>query len=337
VGPPPDGCIGIGDDAAVLPPAGASTLFTTDSLVEGIHFRPDWLTPAELGGKALAVNLSDLAAMGGAPGAALVSLALPPDLPVSVVDGCFRGLRRLARREGVSVVGGNLTRAERLTITVALTGTVAEGRPVLRSGALPGDRLVVSGQPGLARLGWRLLARASTGSGRAYPPSPPPWRQRLARSHSWARRALARFLTPEPRLAQGRLLARAGAHAMLDLSDGPARDLHRLAAASEVAIVLDPATFPCPRGFRELSARLGEDPIQAMLEGGEDYELAAALPADALDALPGSWTAIGTVVEGRGVFLLDGKSRRPLAPAGYDHFLGGKGIRIRGRRGRPRR
>src|SRR5262245_53007923 len=152
--PVPKNVVGIGDDAAVLD----GQLWTTDTLVENVHFRCEWCSPEELGYKALAVNLSDIAAMGGTPRAALVSLILPPQTAIETVLRLYVGMSRLARTAKAAIVGGNLARGFPLSVTVALSGEV-RGKPILRSGARPGDRLFVSGQPGLARLGYLILER----------------------------------------------------------------------------------------------------------------------------------------------------------------------------------
>src|SRR5262245_6545937 len=151
---PPRGVVGIGDDAAVWD----GQLLTTDTLVENVHFRRAWCSPEELGWKALAVNLSDIAAMGGTPRAALVSLMLPPQTAVEVVLRLYVGMGRLAKTSHTAIVGGNLGRGPAVSVTLTLTGEV-EGKPLLRSGARPGDRIYVSGQPGLARLGYLILKR----------------------------------------------------------------------------------------------------------------------------------------------------------------------------------
>lgn len=348
-GPEP-GVVGIGDDAALLPVERGSVLLTTDTLVEGTHFDRRWFRPEETGYKALAANLSDAAAMGGAPRFAVVSLILPGATAMQAVVRLYRGMLGLARRTGVSVVGGNVAEGATVSVTLSLLGSFPRGEPVLRTGSRPGDRLYVSGQPGLARLGYRLLAGASGGRGgtaerasghRASgsrsrrPRLPDLWdapgkdaasaRRTLARSHPGGPSALKRFLTPEPRLALARNLQLYRPTAMIDVSDGLGEDLFHLAGGG-CAMHVDPARFPLSPSFRKLAVLLGEDPAEAFLAGGEDYELLVALPPETAERLGPravlagtALTAIGAVAAGSGVFL-SGTPKRALSRSGFQHF-----------------
>ncbi len=327
----PPGSLGVGDDAAVIPAPRGRLLLTTDVLVEETHFRRAWFRPRELGHKALAVNLSDAAAMGGRPTHALVSLVLPPGTRIRALEGLYRGLARLARATGVLVVGGNVARGAPFSITVALVGDFPHGSPVRRDAARPGDRLYVSGQPGLARLGLALLERATP----ERPPDPwaggdtaePAWRRRLRRSHPWAPRALNRFLHPDARLRAGREIHLYRPRALLDVSDGLANDLRHLAGTS-LRVVVDADRLPLPPAFRALAAALDHDPRDALLAGGEDYELLAALSPAASRRVGERgvigglrWTAVGRVEEGPpGVYLRQGASVAALSEAGFQHF-----------------
>lgn len=334
-GPPPEGTLGIGDDAAVIPSTG-QLLLTTDVMVEGTHFEKAWFRPEEVGYKAMASNLSDAAAMCGRASHALVSLVLPSRTPVHAVERLYRGMLRLAKKEGVALIGGNLARGRTLSVTVALVGGFPHGEPVRRSGAQPGDKLYVTGQPGLAYLGLRLLQRHSRRRRPATRRSDlwqsgeravPGWRTALARSHPWASRALKRFLTPEPRLRAARGLSVYRPTALIDTSDGLGSDLRRLAESGK-RIVVDAARLPLPRGFCGLAEALGQSPAEAALSGGEDYELLVALPADVADRLgPDSvlagvpLTAVGEVTEGTaGVFLSAGGRLTRLRARGFRHF-----------------
>lgn len=336
------GVVGIGDDAAILPGGRGSVLLTTDALVEGTHFHRRWFRPEEAGYKALAVNLSDAAAMGGVPRFAAVSLILPGTTAMQSVARLYRGMLGLARRTGVSVVGGNVAEGKAVSVTVSLLGSFPRGEPVLRSGARPGDRLYVSGQPGLARLGLRLLQdrRASGSGGRSRsrarePRLPDLWesagkeaaapRRELARSHPGGATALKRFLTPEPRLALARNLQLYRPTAMIDVSDGLGEDLFHLAGGGR-AMRVDPGRFSFPPAFRKLASILGEAPEDAYLKGGEDYELLVALPPETAErlgpraVLAGTpLTAIGTVAAGSGV-ILEGDRQRTLSRSGFQHF-----------------
>ena len=286
LGPPGPGVrVGIGDDAAVLTARRGWTLLASDMCVEGVHFRltgragtpPEWV-----GWKALAVNVSDIAAMGGLPQAAVVSLGAPPQAPVREIERIYRGLRRCAKRFGISVVGGDTVRAPRLVIDVAILGTVAPGRAVLRSGARVGDALFVTG-----RLG------GSYASGRH-----------------------ARFV-PRVREAQA-LLKRVRVHAMMDLSDGLALDLWQMARASRVTLRIEAARIPRHAAAKTLHHALqdGEDFELLFAVAPRD---AARVPRR-LGACP--VTRIGRVVRrGAGVELAkaDGRMQR-VRPSGFRHF-----------------
>jgi thiamine-monophosphate kinase len=308
--------LGIGDDAAVLRwPGGADLLITTDLLTDGVHFRRSWMPGFLLGRKALAVNLSDIAAMGGVPRACVLSIGLPRDTPPGYAREVARGLADQARRHAVEVVGGDTCAAERLFVNVALLGTVPPGRAVRRAGARPGDGLYVTGGLGAAGAGLAIL---ESGGAR---------RQ--------ARDAIRAHRDPEPRLLAGRLLGESGvARAMIDLSDGLVQDLPRLCAASGVGAVVEEAALPVAA-----TATGAVGPASARnqaLSGGEDYELLfAARDADAPalarlargTGLP--IARIGQVLpRRRGVRLLTAAGRYlpfDRLPRGYLHFRARRG------------
>jgi len=311
---PSPGVVGIGDDAALL----GRQLLTTDTLVENVHFRRAWCTPEELGWKALAVNLSDVAAMGGTPRAALVSLILPAETSVSVVMGLYRGMQRLARTTGVAILGGNLAKGSPLSITLTVTGE--SEAPVLRTGARPGDRIFVSGQLGLARAGYLILKRKLTGTKDAWAEPRATFlrrRNEAANAYPGGLKAVRRFLLPDPRLDLGRDVH---ATAMMDVSDGLATDLPRLAQASGVGMVIDTEMLPVSRTFRALCDALKVAPEAVMLEGGEDYELVMTVSpsAEVPDAV--AWHCIGEVTSGHKVLVRDKGRTRPLASRSFDHF-----------------
>lgn len=280
---------GIGDDAAVFAPsAGAEIVVTTDMLVEGVHFDLAYFEAEEIGHKALAVNLSDIAAMGAEPLYALTSLALPDSTPDDFVAALYRGLGELARRHRVDVIGGNLSRSPGpLVIDVTLLGESRSGF-LSRDGARPGDLVAVTG----------VLGKASAG---------------LAALRTHGRKALTLYpelaaaqLCPVPRLEEGRkLLGRATAG--MDISDGLASDLHHLARESGVGIRLEEASLPLAPGVT----------LENALNGGEDYELLVTVPAPAPDL-----HCIGVVTGNAGVVEMrhpDGRIT-PLPPRGWDHF-----------------
>jgi thiamine-monophosphate kinase len=234
--------IGIGDDAAVLRlRPGEEVVVTTDAAVEGVHFRLDQETPVVAGERAAVGCLSDLAAMGARPLGLLLALALPPRTPERQALGLARGVIRAARRSGAPLVGGNVTRAREIGLTLTAVGAAPHGRALRRDRGRPGDRVFVTGA-----LGRSALARAR---GRVVNPG-------------------------APRLGAGRRLRGVrGVGACIDLSDGLAADLLQLARASGVAARVDPERLPLPAGFAAACARLGRDPLSLALAGGEDYEL----------------------------------------------------------------
>lgn len=329
VGPPCPGTLGVGDDAALIRAVRGRLLLTTDALVEGTHFLRHWFRPEEVGGKALTSNLSDAAAMGGWPTHALVSLILPPRTRVEAVERLYRGMRRVAGKDGPVVVGGNLARGRTISVTVAVIGSFPHGGPILRSGARPGDRLLVSGQPGMAYLGRKLLTRLPQKTDLWDPPLPrePAWRERLGRGSVWARRALARFLRPRARLEMARALHPFRPTALIDVSDGLATDLNHLAQGG-VRILIRPRLFPLGVGFRRLAEALGETGESAVLRGGDDYELLVAVSprsARRLGSRPVvggvALTEIGEVIQGSpGVYLESSRGMIPLPRAGFRHF-----------------
>jgi len=332
LGKPPANTLGIGDDAALILPGRGHLLLTTDALVEGTHFLRTWFRPEEAGGKVLASNISDAAAMGGKPSHTVVSLVLPARTPVESVERLYRGMKKMARAEGVSVIGGNVARGKAVSITVALVGTLPQGEPVLRSGARPGDRLFVTGQPGLAYLGQKLLA--SAGRRRELPDlwnppaaEEPRWRKQLGRRSIWARRALRRFLLPQARVQAARDLNHYRPTSMIDVSDGLSRDLGHLARAG-TRLWIRAEQLPHKPGFAQLARKLGETAESAILRGGEDYELLVTLPPASAQQLGGRavvggvpLTEIGEVLPGSpGVFLGSPGELTPLPESGFQHF-----------------
>jgi thiamine-monophosphate kinase len=303
--------LGSGDDAAVTVPGGA-TATSVDAIVEGVHFRRGEAGLDTVGRKALATALSDLAAMGAEVGEAYVVLGAPPDLDEEDFLTLLDGLLGLAGETGVTLAGGDVTRAPALTLAVTVVGHAATADAfVSRAGAQPGDALVLTGEIGGAGAGRLLLDDPSLA--RAVPDD-------IARLRN-------RQLDPTPRLRSGLALAAAGARAMIDLSDGLAGDAGHLAQASGVALQIDAGTLPLAKGVAEVAAAAGRDPLQLAIADGEDYELLAALPPDRLDdasTLVGekaetTLTQIGRVAAGGGVEIrLPGGE--PLEAEGYDHL-----------------
>jgi len=243
--------LGPGDDCAIVARGASPSLFTIDSMVEGVHFKLGWGTPEQLGARALTVNLSDVAAMGGVPTECVVNLAIRPGLTRRFFDRLYGGLRRAARAGAVDIVGGNITSARQMAITIALLGD-APARPLRRDSARAGDEIFVTGTLGDAALGWRILAG-----------------QQRVRS-SARRHLVSRYLAPTARLSAGQRLARLRpVPAAIDLSDGLLQDLGHLLERSGVGAEVDAASIPLSTAYREVA---GAD-LSLALGGGEDYEL----------------------------------------------------------------
>jgi thiamine-monophosphate kinase len=337
--------VGPGDDAAVVQPErGALDVLTTDAQVEGIHFDRRFVPPDAIGHRALAVSISDLAAMGAAPRAVLLSLVLPDQLEVAVVDGIMDGFIALAERHRIAVIGGNITRSPGpLMIDVTAIGSAKPRRILTRAGARPGDEVFVTGAIGGAAVGLHSLrARADGPEARTGGPEGPllpanveanlqvrpsgndvetDLQVRLDKNEQ-------RFLRPEPRMRAGLLLGRnRAASACIDLSDGLADGLRQIAAASGVGITLDEAAIPLDRGVAEFHRSRGSDPLCAALAGGEDYELLFTVrPAwrgrlRAVRSQAGDLpiTRIGVVTRDTRLMVRTAADDRDV-PAGFEHF-----------------
>jgi thiamine-monophosphate kinase len=321
--PGPGVRLGSGDDAAIVVRGGA-TATSVDALIDGVHFRRERASLAQIGRKALAVALSDLAAMGAAPGEAYVVLGVPPDLDE---DGCLElldGMAGVAVETGTTLAGGDVTRAPVLTLAVTVVGHAdSPDDLVRRDGAHPGDLLVVTGELGGAAAGLLLLNREDHPSSHLSAHSADKCELTAAAGGAF----VARQLEPRARLAAGRALAGAGATAMIDVSDGLGGDAVHLAAASGVRLEIDAGSLPVAVGVADAAAAAGRDPLELATAGGEDYELLATLPAEAFEraaasvaeADGSSLTEIGRVAVGEGVEIrLPGGGT--LAPAGFDQL-----------------
>jgi thiamine-monophosphate kinase len=314
--PQPDWMVvGIGDDAAVVEPErNRLEVLSVDALVEGVHFDRAFTPPEAIGHRALAVNLSDLAAMGAAPRLALLSIALPPALAVEDFDRIIGGLLALGGRHGLHIAGGNLTRSPGpLVLDVMVAGTVTRRRPMARGGARPGDDLYVSGAVGSAAAGLDLL-RNSPASAADFPG------------------CVRRFQFPEPRVRLGCLLGRnRAASASVDLSDGLCDGVRQIALASGVGATIDADRVPIDPDDRAWFLAQGADPVDAAITGGDDYELLVAIRPRASGRLAAAarhgdvpLTRIGVCTEDPGLRLrrTTGSSvtETPLPAAGYRHF-----------------
>jgi thiamine-monophosphate kinase len=311
---------GIGDDAAVIrQEAGRETVITADLLVEDIDFRRDTTPPHLLGHKALAVSLSDIAAMGARPRWALLSLGVPREIWDShFVDDFYEGFFALAGRSDVVLVGGDVSRTpERIVVDSIVIGETMSGRAVLRSGARRGDHIFVTGTLGGAAAGLRLLERGAR------------LRKRRSRSREElnVEQMLLRQLRPRPRVGWGALLgAEQLATAMIDLSDGLSSDLAHLCRASRTGALVEAARLPINPAVASVCGRRALDPLALALHGGEDFELLFTIRPRDLSRLPRTVdnvpaTYIGDVTHEFGrIQILEGRRRWTLQPAGFTHF-----------------
>jgi thiamine-monophosphate kinase len=296
----PEVRVGPGDDAAVLAPGAGELVMTADAMVEDVHFTRAITLPRDLGYKAIVVSVSDIAAMGASPRAALVTLTLPPDVEAAWVMELYGGMREACDEHALWLVGGDLSRGGEIAISVTVAGEVAPGRAVTRAGASPGDLVVVTGSLGASAAGLRVAMSGRIGG-------------------EVDRALLQAHVRPVARVGEGAALARHGATAMMDVSDGLAKDLGRLVLASRAGAVIRTLDVPVAAGAT----------LEDALGGGEDYELLATLrPArleaatdDLRDTFGTSLAPIGEIDSSEGVRIVgeDGVER-PLAPSGWDHF-----------------
>lgn len=312
----PDVLAGIGDDAAVVEPVAGQLVLAADALVEDVHFDRAVSSARSIGYRAVVVNVSDMAAMAASPRYGLVSLCIPQDVDASWVMELFGGMRAAADEYALSIIGGDLSRAGEVVISVAITGAVVPGRAVERSGARRGDRLVVTGALG-ASAGGLVLARTPRASAHA--------------GTAWARTLEEAYERPVARVGEAQVLARAGATAMMDLSDGLSMDLPRLCAASGLGARIETSCVPISDALIESEDALSIDPLRLALSGGDDYELLATLPSDRVEGarlelkerfgVP--LVDIGVMIEGSGVVALaPGGGEALLERGGWDHFGG---------------
>lgn len=289
--------LGPGDDTAIVSAPDGRTLVTVDILIEGRHFRRDWSTPVDIGRKAAAASLADIAAMGGTATALVIAFAAPAELPAAWAMQCMSGMSEEAALVGASIVGGDISAADSIVISVTALGDLAEAKPVLRSGAKPGDRIAVAGRVGWSAAGLAVLSRGFR--------SP----RVLVNAH--------RF--PEPPYAAGPLAAKSGATAMIDVSDGLIADARHVAEASGVVMSLTSTSLEVPEEIRATAAAYNVDPRLWLLTGGEDHALLATFGGRR--KIPEGFTQIGVVEavgdEGPGV-VIDGV--RDTSRGGHRHF-----------------
>lgn len=312
IGAPAGGKVvfGIGDDAAVWRPSRSNlSVITTDALLEDVHFTRAHFTLEQIGHRALAANLSDIAAMGARPVLATVALGVPEEIGREDVLALYGGMQALAARYGTVIAGGDLVRSDKLLLSITVVGEVRASNLKLRSGGRANDVLAVTGPLGASRAGLELAARPD------------------ALEEPLRAAALQKHRTPEPRIAAGRWLAASQyVHAMMDLSDGLSRDVPRLAGASHLAATLE--HIPVSPAARVMAEALGADPARYACDAGEDFELLVAVAPRAFRHLAERFEKrfghalyrVGTLHEGSGVTLRNGSSEMPLTATGWDHF-----------------
>ncbi|UOF92810.1 thiamine-phosphate kinase [Fodinisporobacter ferrooxydans] len=319
-----DVTVGIGDDAAVLGyPADCEIVATTDALVEGVHFRSDTISVHNLGYKAVAASISDIAAMGGLPKHILLSLAIPPDSDISRLEGIYDGIDEISQHYKCSVVGGDVVKTEGpLVINVTLLGTVKRGQALLRSGAKVGDVVFVTGYVGgsAAGLSYRLRSQH------------PPFVETAEDTAAW--KDCMEYLgscheRPNPQVQAGQLLLASGVCSSCnDISDGLASELHEISKASNVTIEIQAAAVPIHPHVQAFARGFSCDALEWALYGGEDYQLVGTVRKESFDTLAAQFHqaglqmfAIGHVTgTGRGVLLRQGNASTDISASGYNHF-----------------
>lgn len=297
--------VGPGDDGAVYrTPGGYDQVISTDTMVEGIHFTRDTMSPFDVGYHLAASNFSDMAAMGAEAVGFVLSIALPGDLPLSWVDRFYDGLRACCRKYRVNLLGGDVTGSTKgLILTGTVTGMVPEGKAVTRSGARQGDIIFVTGTAGDSAAGLYALLHDM---GEEWPS------------------LTVRHQRPEPQIPLGILLRKAGAHALNDISDGLSREWNEIAKASGVELEIELEKVPLSEAVEALAEKVHRDPLAWALNGGEDYQLTGTISPSDFDTIKKEMpiTPVGRVVKkpGTGVYVWRHGQRRLLQAKGFDHF-----------------
>jgi thiamine-monophosphate kinase len=298
--------IGIGDDAAVWQGDNSIQLATTDSLVQDAHFDLNITTWEELGWKAIAVNLSDIAAMGGIPIFALISLALPGELETDCISSLYQGMAKIATKFGIAIVGGNIASASKTMITVTVLGSLESKSALTRSAAVPGDQIAITGYPGLSAAGLKML------------------KQKLSFDYETNRLLRQAHLQPTPRVNEGQILLRHKVKAAVDISDGLIADLAHICKAGKVSARINKDSVPI---HPILKSNFKSDYQQLALSGGEDYELLFTTNNQVINqveqAISCPVTVIGEIIKGMPgqVILSDASGKNiPLESGGWEHF-----------------
>ncbi|MDO5682393.1 MAG: thiamine-phosphate kinase [Propionibacteriaceae bacterium] len=285
--------VGPGDDGAVVRIDG-DLVVSTDTVVEGVHFRNDWSLPHEVGQRAVAAAVADLIAMGARPVAMVVAFSAPADLPASWAKQCTQGMKLEAAKSGIALVGGDVTSGPAVTVAVTVLGDLAGHPPILRDGARPGDVVALRGRVGWSAAGLRVLSRGFR--------SP--------------RVLVEAYKVPEVVYSAGGEARSGGATALIDISDGLLADLGHIADASGVRVNVDRAAFTLPDPLQAVSAAIGVDPWTFILTGGEDHAFAGTFSSP--DRVPEGWLVIGEVLAGEPSVTVDGTAWE--GASGWDHF-----------------
>jgi thiamine-monophosphate kinase len=307
---------GVGDDCAVITTPGTVQLLTVDMLVEGVDFLLDRIKPAQLGRRALAVNLSDIAAMGGTPRHALVTLAAPGSSPVELLEGIFAGIREMAEQHEVSIIGGDMSSASEISVSITVIGEAPHDEVLYRTGARPGDCVVLIGTTGESGAGLDLLLNDRSVEFDV--------REHLVHRH----------LDPVPLIAEGRWIAACGlAGAMIDISDGLAADLGHICRASRVGALVNSDTMPVTPELASYLLTTSANAEDLLYRAGEDFALLLTVTSDHCDRLVDSFrlafpdgppiNIVGHITEGDAVLIAREDGDTPLLSGGFDHFGGG--------------
>jgi len=287
--------VGIGDDAAVIKIEKGLQVLTTDCLVEGDHFRKEWFSPKQIGMKAIEINISDVAAMGGIPKYVLVSLCLPQDLEVDFVKGMYKGMWKTCDKYNIEIIGGNMTHSEQIVISITLTGEVDKKNLCLRSGAKPGDFIFVSGHLGNGRAGLRVF-------------------QEKLKGFDDVRK---NYLEPKANLETALKIA-PYVNSMIDVSDGLAPEVKHICDQSKCGAIIYKNKIPISDEVRGIANKLEEDEYDYALFGGEDFELVYTVPKECLSKIKGY--LVGEITKDRQIKLSSSDKIRSISKKGYDHF-----------------
>jgi len=288
--------VGIGDDAAVIKTKKGLQVLTTDSLVEGDHFRRKWFTPVQIGMKAIEINVSDIASMGAIPKYVLVSFALPNDLSVDFVENIYKGMWESCDKYEIEIIGGNMTHSERIVISITLIGEVENKNLSLRSSARPGDLIFVSGHLGNGRAGLRLF-------------------QKGIEEFENVKKG---YLEPKAQLKTALKLS-PYVNSMIDVSDGLAPEVKHICNESKCGAIIYKDKIPISEEVRKAAKRLDEDPYDYALFGGEDFKLVYTVSKKNLESITGF--LVGEITEKKDLLLAYNGKEKKIIQRGYDHFL----------------